>query len=142
MSDDRCICIDLRTAAQKLTQAYDGALAASGITVTQLSQLHLIQTLNGPTLSELAQASELERSTLGRNIKVLQKLGLVATQAGEDARTRTIHITPEGKRAFDLAAPKWFAVQDELLQRLGHDGRAQLDALLAALTTPLEASAS
>lgn len=136
MPKDTCLCIDLRTAAQKLTQVYDQAMSMSGISVTQFSQMHLIQSLDGPTLKELATASRLDRSTLGRNIRVLEKLGLVTTRAGEDARTRTIHLTRKGQNAFKRAVPLWHGVQSQLLERLGTNGREQLDQILDTLTAP------
>ena len=135
-----CLCIDLRSAAQRLTQAYDQALLPAGITVTQFSQLHLIRTLEGPTLTQLSDASQLDRSTLGRNIRVLEKQGLVRTQPGADARTRTVHLTSEGDRTFQRAVPLWYGAQSELLNRLGNDGRNQLDDLLTTLTAPLSAN--
>ena len=140
MANDTCLCIDLRAAAQRLTHTYDEAMAPSGISVTQFSQLHLIQSLDGPTLKELAEASQLERSTLGRNVKVLEKLGLVKTKVGADARTRTIHLTRKGANAFRHAVPLWYGAQSELLERLGLEGRAQLDDMLNTLTAPLAAN--
>ena len=137
MAKDSCLCIDLRSAAQRLTQTYDAAMESSGISVTQFSQLHLIQSLNGPTLKQLAEASQQERSTLGRNLKVLEKLGLVTVKVGEDARTRTIHISRKGKNAFKRALPLWYGVQSQLLERIGSEGREHLDALLAALNAPV-----
>ena len=134
---DTCLCIDLRTAAQKLTQTYDDAMASSGLSVTQFSQLNLIRTLNGPTLSELAEASQLERSTLGRNLKVLEKMGLINTKVGTDARSKTIHLSRKGKNTFKRAVPLWYAAQNELLSRLGIERREQLDDMLSALTEPL-----
>jgi len=139
MPKDTCLCIELRTAAQRLTQAYDQAMAPAGISVTQFSQMHLIRTLEGPTLTELAAASQLDRSTLGRNIRVLEKLGLVTMKAGEDARTRTIHLTRKGLNAFKRAVPLWHSVQSRLLERLGLNGRAKLDELLDTLTAPAAA---
>ncbi len=137
MPQETCLCIDLRTAANKLTQVYDQAMAPSGISVTQFSQLHTIQTLQGPTLKELAAASQLDRSTLGRNIRVLEKQGLVVTKTGHDARTRTIHLTAKGKQTFKNAVPLWLGVQSQLIERLGISGRGQLKDLLTTLTAPL-----
>ena len=134
---EKCLCIDLRSAAQKLTQVYDEAMAPSGISVTQFSLLHLIQSLDGPTLKELAEASQLERSTLGRNIKVLERMGLVITKVGLDARSKTIHLSRKGANTFKRAVPLWYAVQSELIERLGLDGRVQLDDMLETLTKPL-----
>ena len=142
MSKNTCHCIDLRAAASRLTQLYDEKMAPSGITVPQFSQLHLIMSLDGPTLKELANASQLERSTLGRNIRVLEKLGLVTMKVGSDARTRTIHVTRKGKDRFKRAVPLWNHIQGELLARLGD--RGQLDDMLDTLTnsiTPVPASA-
>lgn len=139
MTTSTCLCIDLRTAAQQLTQVYDDVMAPSGITVTQFSQLHLISKLAGPTLKELAAASQLERSTLGRNIRVLEKQDLVQMKVGQDARTRTIHLTRKGQAAFKRAVPLWKKVQSELLKRIGTSGRNQLDGMLDTLTAPVAA---
>ena len=137
---ETCLCIDLRTAAQKLTQIYDDAMASSGLSVTQFSQLNLIRTLEGPTLTELAEASQLERSTLGRNLKVLEKMGLISTKAGADARSKTIHLSRKGINAFKRAVPLWYGAQNQLLDRLGLERREQLDDMLVLLTEPLAAN--
>lgn len=131
-----CLCIDLRSAANRLTRTYDEALAPAGITVTQFSQLNTIRAQGKPTLGALAEATGLDRSTLGRNVRVLEKQGLVAISPGEDARTRTLQLTREGEAAFRTALPLWYATQKGLVERIGEDGRAQLDALLAVLTVP------
>lgn len=120
-----------------MTQSYDEAMAPAGISVTQFSQLNLIRTLDGPTLTGLAQASQLERSTLGRNLKVLEKMGLITTKVGADARSKTIHLSRRGHNAFKRAVPLWHAVQAELAARLGVDGREQLELFLSALARPL-----
>lgn len=134
---DRCLCIDLRSAAHKLTQIYDEAMAPSGLSVTQFSLLHLIQSHEEPTLTALSGGSGLDRSTLGRNIKVLERMGLVSSSAGTDARSRVVRLTGQGARAFKRAVPLWRSVQTELAGRIGSDGRGRLDDLLAALTAPL-----
>ncbi len=137
---ESCLCIDLRSAAQKLTQIYDEAMAPSGISVTQFSQLHLIKTLNGPSLKALSEASQQDRSTLGRNVRVLEKMGLVKMKVGTDARVRTIHLTRKGNNAFIKAAPLWRRVQSELVSKVGQEGREQLDQLLAVITEPVAAT--
>lgn len=137
MMDERCLCIELRSAAQKLTHAYDEAMAPSGLSATQFSQMNLIRSLEGATLKELADASQLDRSTLGRNLKVLEKMGLVSTRMAADARSKTIHLSRKGRHAFKRALPLWYAAQNELLERLSGDGREQLDDILAVLARPL-----
>ena len=139
MANDTCLCIDLRTAAQKLTQMYDEAMSASGMTVTQFSQLHLIMKLEGPTLKQLAEASGLDRSTLGRNVRVLEKAEFVTIKAGNDARTRTLHLTRKGNNAFKKAVPLWYDIQSQLNKRLGETGRTRFDDMISTLTAPVAA---
>ena len=134
-----CYCIDLRSAALRLTQIYDDALASTGLNITQFSLLAAIQSLDAPTLSMLASESHLERSTLGRNLKVLEKMEYIETRTGSDARSKTIHLSRKGKAAFRRAWPIWRGVQKELTGRLGADGRTHLDTLLGSLTEPLAA---
>jgi DNA-binding MarR family transcriptional regulator len=139
MAKPTCLCIDLRTAANHLTQIYDKGMSASGISATQFSQLHMILSLQGPSLKDLAAASQLERSTLGRNIRVLEKMGLVTLKTGDDARTRTIHLSRKGKNIYKRAVPLWHGVQEQMLERLGHSGRDPLDRILEMLTAPVVA---
>ncbi|USG62502.1 MarR family winged helix-turn-helix transcriptional regulator [Sneathiella marina] len=130
-----CLCIELRSAAQKLTKIYDKALKPVGITVTQFSLLHKVQHLDHPTLNDLAKATDLDRSTLGRNLRLLQNIGLIKMQSGTDARTKIIHLTKSGHRLFDQAAPLWQKVQSTLKNRLGEDKRSVLTELLTDLSS-------
>ncbi len=124
----------MRGAAHNLTRRYDAALAPAGISVTQFSQLHTIQKLEQPTLKHVAEATGLDRSTLGRNVRVLEAAGLVSMQAGQDARTRVINVTRKGRRAFQKAVPLWAAMQDEMKEQLGGERHALLKELLSELT--------
>ena len=122
MSKSGCVCIDFRTVANRLTRLYDDKMAASGLTVTQFSQLNSIRQLGKPTLNELASATGLDRTTLARNVRVLEKLGYLNMTIGEDARTRVIQMTRSGKRAFEAAIPLWHGVQSGLIESLGDQG--------------------
>ncbi len=133
--DLKCLCIELRNAAQILTQRYDEQLAPAGISVTQLSQLNQVRRLGNPTLSELARATKLDRSTLGRNLRLMESQGLVAVATGRDARTRVVKLTRKGQRALDKGGSLWFGLQNTLTTKLGARKRAQLAELLNELTT-------
>ena len=129
--DTPCLCIGLRSAAQRLTQVYDVVLDGTGLNVTQLSQLVAIRKLDNPTLGTLASFTGLDRSTLGRNVRVLERLGFVSISAGEDARTKTLTVTEDGAQALRAALPRWYAIQERLLEQLG--GRSAFDSLLTDL---------
>ena len=134
MSHEQCFCMNLRSAAQQLTRVYDEALAPAGVSANQFSLMNLIRTAENPTMKDLAEASDLDRSTLGRNLRVLEKRSLVAMQVGSDARTRVIALTGEGRAALRRATPLWQQLQDDLGGRLGQKKRSQFRQLLTELT--------
>jgi DNA-binding MarR family transcriptional regulator len=111
MLDVACFCTRARRAARALTQHYDAALAPVGLKVTQFSLLRAIGRLDVPSISALARATGLDRSTLGRNLRVLQKMGLVALGPGDDERTRMVSVTGTGKAVVADAMPLWAEAQ-------------------------------
>ena len=129
-----CLCIEVRNAAQAPTRRYDEQLAPAGITVTQLSLLNHVTQLATPTLKALAAATGLDRSTLGRNLRLLENQGHVSITAGEDARTRVVRLTRKGRSALKKGAPLWYDIQTALASRLGRRKRALLTELLNELT--------
>lgn len=118
MLDVACYCTQSRRIARALTDAYDLALAPSGLKVTQFSLLRMVSRLQTPTISALAEATGLDRSTLGRNLRVLQKDGWAALSAGDDERTRVVSLTKAGVLAVQRAVPLWDCVQAEMREKL------------------------
>lgn len=72
MLPSQCLCINLRRAARGVSRYYDGALDGFGINVAQYSLLSNLARLDQPSISSLAEAMGLDRSTLGRNLRVLE----------------------------------------------------------------------
>jgi len=118
MLDVACYCTQSRRIARALTDAYDQALAPSGLKVTQFSLLRMVARLQPPTISALAEATGLDRSTLGRNLRGLQKDGWAALSAGDDERTRVVSLTKAGDLAVQRAVPLWDGVQAEIRAKL------------------------
>jgi DNA-binding MarR family transcriptional regulator len=116
-----CLCANVRRAALALTSLYDEALAPHGIKVTQFSLLCAIGRHGDPNLTELAAATGLDRSTLGRNLRVLEALGLVSLAPGDDQRDRVVALSGRGRRRVRAAAGAWAKVQEELSGALGED---------------------
>jgi DNA-binding MarR family transcriptional regulator len=116
-----CFCANARQAALALTSLYDEALAPHGLKVTQYSLLHAVKRHGTPNLTELAEATGLERSTLGRNLRVLEGLGFVSLAPGEDQRDRVVALTADGRARLRAAATAWVKVQDALSSALGAD---------------------
>ena len=128
-----CYCTALRAATRKLTAIYDEAMAPVGINIAQFALLRRIDRAAPLSLTELAQSAELDRSTVGRNVKVLERMGLVASAAGSDQREATITLTAAGCAVMKDGAPLWDEAQRRIEARLGAARSAQLKTLLQDL---------
>ncbi len=114
-----CICTNLRTAALAGTEFYDARLKPSGLKVTMFRLLRQIQRTPNATLTILAKRMGLDRSTLGRNVRVLERQGLVAMTTSDDERSKDLFLTSEGIRALALALPLWQKAQADMQALLG-----------------------
>ncbi len=121
-----CACSNFRKATRAVTQFFDEALAAVGLRSTQLVILLEISLAEKPSIAELAREMVMERSTLTRNLKPLEKRGLVRTTPGNDRRTRVISLTPQGQRALQSAVPHWKKAQTAFVGNLGADRWEQM----------------
>jgi DNA-binding MarR family transcriptional regulator len=130
-----CLCTKLRRASRGVTRLYDEALADVGLNAAQFSLLRNLQRLGQPSISALAEAMGLDRSTLGRNLRVVEGRGLLQLGGGSDQRSRQVALTDAGVRVLEQGAPLWERAQQELALRLGADKRAELMALLDDLET-------
>lgn len=133
-----CACFNLRKAARAVTQLYDDALRPSGLRTTQFTLLALLAGHGAMGVNELAAASVTDRTTLTRNLAVLEREGLVRTRAANaDARIRLAELTDFGRERLSVALPLWERVQDQMQGRLG---RAPLAALRGALAGVVDAA--
>ena len=128
MDTDDCLCTALRRAALASTALYDEALAPTGLKVTMYRLLKKAAEGEPPSISELAQRMGLDRSTLGRNVRVLEREGLVALRpGGADGRERTVALTAGGRDALAAAVPLWRRAQRDMRARIGGRDAELLD---------------
>ncbi len=140
-----CTCSALRMAARRLTQAYDGALAPQGLNTPQFALLGALGRWNGapPTVRQLAQQMTLDRTTLGHNLRPLERDGLVEIVADtEDRRVRRIRLTDAGHARRAAAFPLWRAAQDRFDAIFGEERSRDLMATLEDIARHLDLSAS
>jgi DNA-binding MarR family transcriptional regulator len=105
-----CACLQARSKARSLTEEYDRILAPSGLRITQFSLLSVL--LAGPsTISELADAVNIDRTTLTRGLMPLQRDGYVAFEDGKDARKHIVALTAKGIRMTKEALELWKQAQ-------------------------------
>lgn len=85
------------------------------------------------SMTDLAQQLGSDRSTIGRNIHILVRDGLVSLNRGSDRREHTVHVTERGREAVSLARPLWQKAQAAVADALGQEQLQMLKALLSQL---------
>jgi DNA-binding MarR family transcriptional regulator len=129
-----CTCGSLRKASRRISQFYDSALAPVGIKSTQYSILAEVErgSIDGPlTMCELATAMVMDRSTLGHNLRPLQRDELLSLRlAAADRRKRHVALTRKGKATLRRARRLWRTAEGRFEKIFGKRHAADLRAVL------------
>lgn len=124
-----CNCGVIRKASRRVSQMYDAALAPAGLKSTQFGILSAIgqRAHDPPTMRELADIMVMDRSTLGQNLRPLERNRLVAWLPSEvDRRNKLVILTAEGRARFMQARPLWRAAQERFERAVGTTEAARL----------------
>lgn len=117
----RCSCFNLRKATRAVTQYYDHCLEPAGIRATQFTLLVSMASVSAHTLTEMASTLVMDRTTLTRNLKPLEKLSLIETVEPRDKRSKAYALTDKGREILVKAVPLWNAAQTKVISGLGQD---------------------
>ncbi|HEU5078516.1 MAG TPA: MarR family winged helix-turn-helix transcriptional regulator [Opitutaceae bacterium] len=132
-----CVCFNLRRAARVVTQFFDAEMRRHGIRSTQGSVLAALHTIGPSNMAELSEVLGMERTTLLRNLRPLQRDGLVTIEGGGHGARVELSITAKGRKQIEKLTPAWAAAQRTAVQVLGESRwsaiLADLDAVAAAL---------
>jgi DNA-binding MarR family transcriptional regulator len=129
----KCYCIALRKAERRVTSVYDDALRPVGVNIAQFSLMRTIEREAPISLSKIGRLAELDRSTVGRNVKVLERMGLLKTHHGEDQREAVAVLTARGRSVLVDGATLWDEAQTKIERTLGVAAARHLRQLLQTL---------
>jgi len=130
-----CNCSILRSASRALSVAYDEALSPSGLRVTQFAILARMNAVGPTSVNDLADRLTMDRTTLGRNVRILERDGLIEIGVGEDRRARVLRLTSKGQGVLDEAMPLWTEVHERFEAMLG---AKEADSLRATLSDVIQ----
>lgn len=116
-----CTCSKLRRSARIVSALYDEALSPSGLSVAQFALLRTLQRVGPCSLTALAEASGLDRTTLNRNLRPLEQAEMVVSASGADQRARIVQVTDRARAAMRSAEPHWRDAQARIAAALGGD---------------------
>ena len=119
---EQCIGARVRMLNRMLTRLYDDALRNFGIRFSQMNILTLIA-LRGPIQpAEIVKTLALEKSTVSRNVRLMEENGWIRSRPGASGNTQLLEITPSGSRLYRKAAEAWREAQETSTTILGDRG--------------------
>jgi DNA-binding MarR family transcriptional regulator len=137
-----CTCGSLRKASRRISKFYDLALAPVGIKSTQFSILSEVErgsAAGSVTMCELASAMVMDRSTLGHNLRPLERDDLVILRlASDDRRKRYVELTRKGKTLLPRARRLWRFAEGRFETIFGKESAAELRAVLLNIANTRE----
>lgn len=135
IDNTKCHCLKMRRSAENVIHFYDTTLSPSGVTVRQYSLLRAIEEHEGCSVRELADAAELDRSTLARSLKPLMQAGYIEDHKEASARNSVLYLTLKGSDTCRYAAELWQKAQNEFEDKIGSDTVKKLENILELLQT-------
>ena len=121
----------MRRTARRVTQIYDRHLEPFGLTAAQFGLIAQLRDHTGISIGALAERLVMDATTLSRNLKPLERRGLVAfAPDARDRRARKLKLTEDGHAALKAAAGGWAAAQRQVEAQHGLAGAQALNATL------------
>src|SRR4051812_29511791 len=116
---ENCVCFNLRRVTRVVTQFYDAEMRRHGIRPTQGSILASLMARESWNMAELSDWLGMERTTLVRNLRPLQRDGLVQINGGGRGKLVELSITAKGRKQIEKLAPAWKSAQSAAVKTLG-----------------------
>ncbi|WP_298504227.1 MarR family transcriptional regulator [uncultured Maribacter sp.] len=128
MKYDLQLCIGSRL--RRLSRIVDGhfrsKLSEFNITENQMTILFVLNKMGKVEQGKIGQTLVLERSTVSRNIKLLEKQNYIKRTS--DYRPE-IELSKKGNELVQKLIPLWEETMDELISKLGENGLTYLSEL-------------
>jgi DNA-binding MarR family transcriptional regulator len=123
---DVCFALQARKTANLLARVYNAALEPLGLEISQFSTLCAVALEQSDSITDLAGALGVERSTLTRNLKLLERDDLIVLSEREGRRSR-YRLTSKGRRMLAKALPLWGDVQERISAAMSNSASPNRD---------------
>jgi DNA-binding MarR family transcriptional regulator len=116
-----CLSANLRKTERLITRHYDAYLAEAGVTAVQLPILAIIASAEEPTFRLLSRELGLDRSTLSRNLALLERVGFVDIGPSSGPKPGLITLTRRGRETLRRGHKLWNEAHAHLEEVLTND---------------------
>ncbi|HEY4249791.1 MAG TPA: MarR family winged helix-turn-helix transcriptional regulator [Roseomonas sp.] len=116
---ETCLCRRVQRAGRVIGRHFDEAFRHLGLNNWQFTLLMALHMPGPPTVNDLAVELGMDRTTMTRNLRPLERRGLLGIHPdAEDGRVRRIVLTEAGRALLAQALPHWRAANAAIAARL------------------------
>ena len=116
---ENCVCFNLRWVTRAVTQFFDAEMRRHGIRPTQVAVLQALNAKEDWSMADLSDWLGMDRTTLVRNLRPLQRDGLVEVAGGGRGSKVELSITATGRQKIKESMPAWRTAQNAAVKTLG-----------------------
>jgi DNA-binding MarR family transcriptional regulator len=120
-SMENCICFNLRWVSRAFSQFFIGELRQHGLLPTQTPILALLAAKPEASMAEVSEWLAMDRTTLVRNLRPLERDGLVKSSAKGRGNKVSLSLTTKGHQTLGRLLPDWQVAQAKIIKTLGKE---------------------
>jgi DNA-binding MarR family transcriptional regulator len=123
---ENCVCFNLRWVSRALSQFFVSQLHHHGLLPTQTPILGALAARPEANMAELSDWLGMDRTTLVRNLRPLERDGLIKSSGRGRGNKVTLTLTSKGRAALERFLPDWKLAQQKIVKTLGKDRWAEI----------------
>jgi DNA-binding MarR family transcriptional regulator len=120
-SMENCVCFNLRWVSRALSQFFVGELSQHGLLPTQTPILGLLAAKPQASMAEVSDWLAMDRTTLVRNLRPLERDGLIKATGKGRGHKVSLSLTPKGRNTLEKFLPDWQVAQEKIIKTLGKE---------------------
>jgi len=123
---ENCVCFNLRWVSRAFSQYFVGELNHHGLLPTQTPILGLLAAKPEASMAEVSDWLAMDRTTLVRNLRPLERDGLVKVTGKGRGNKVSLTITTKGRQTLEKFLPDWQIAQAKIIKTLGAERWSQI----------------
>ena len=121
-----CLGVRLRMLHRAVSRIYDSAFRPHGVRAGQMTILIAVAYRGSLKPSDLCRVLHMEKSTLSRDVTVLQRQGWLEVEPDEQERGQILRVSRAGLALLENIFPAWEDAQRQVTALLGEAGVSAL----------------
>lgn len=118
---EKCLMRNSRAAARVMTRRFAEHVRQFDVSTEQFSLIASLHGTDHNSVSALAEFLAIERTTLTRNLALLEKKGLVKLVASDKGNARRVELTEKGHALLVEMKPAWRQAQNMAFKRVSKE---------------------